>query len=55
VNNPTPPGMPVRNGGGHGIVGMRERAQLLRGTLEAGGSNGTYRVHARLPYGEEGA
>ncbi len=55
VTNPTPPGMPVRNGGGHGIVGMRERAQLLRGTLEAGGSNGTYRVHARLPYGEEGA
>jgi signal transduction histidine kinase len=55
VNNPTPPGMPVRNGGGHGIVGMRERAQLLRGTLEAGGSNGTYRVLARLPYGEEGA
>jgi signal transduction histidine kinase len=55
VTNTTPPGSPVRNGGGHGIVGMRERAQLLRGTLEAGGSNGTYHVHARLPYGEEEA
>jgi signal transduction histidine kinase len=54
ITNPTPPGAPVRNGG-HGIVGMRERAQLLRGTLEAGASNGTYHVHARLPYGEEEA
>jgi signal transduction histidine kinase len=55
VKNSTPPGAQVRNGGGHGIVGMRERAQLLRGTLEAGASNGMYHVHARLPYGEEAA
>jgi signal transduction histidine kinase len=55
VKNSTPPGAQVRNGGGHGIVGMRERAQLLRGTLETGASNGTYHVHARLPYGEEQA
>jgi signal transduction histidine kinase len=55
VKNSTPPGALVRNGGGHGIVGMRERAQLLRGTLEAGASNGMYHVHARLPYGEEAA
>lgn len=53
VTNPTPPGGLLRNGGGHGIVGMRERAQLLRGTLEAGAGNGRYHVHARLPYGEE--
>ena len=36
--------------GGHGIVGMRERATLLGGTVEAGSSNGLFRVRARLPY-----
>ncbi len=40
-------------GGGHGIVGMRERASLLGGSLEAGGSEGVFRVRARLPYGGE--
>jgi signal transduction histidine kinase len=39
------------NGGtGHGIVGMRERAQLLGGTFEAGSVDGAFRVRARLPY-----
>ena len=36
-------------GGGHGLVGMRERAALLDGSLEAGRRNGRFRVHARLP------
>jgi signal transduction histidine kinase len=36
---------------GHGIVGMRERAALLGGTLDASASNGTFRIRARLPYG----
>ena len=42
---------PVRDGGGHGIVGMRERAALLGGDLEAGAAGGVFRVHARLPAG----
>jgi len=43
-------------GSGHGIVGMRERALLLGGTLEAGSRDGGgFRVVARLPIGEEPA
>jgi signal transduction histidine kinase len=41
-------------GGGRGIVGMRERAALLGGSLEAGASDGVFRVRARLPYGDGG-
>ena len=37
--------------GGHGLVGMRERAALLGGELEAGRLDGAFRVHAHLPYG----
>jgi signal transduction histidine kinase len=42
---------PERAGGGHGLVGMHERATLLGGQLEAGRRNGEFRVQARLPYG----
>jgi signal transduction histidine kinase len=40
---------------GHGLVGMRERAALVGGVMEAARANGTFRVHARLPYVEEPA
>jgi signal transduction histidine kinase len=50
VTNPTRPG-PSGRDGGHGIAGMRERAGLHGGTLEAASSNGVFRLHARLPYG----
>lgn len=36
---------------GHGLIGMRERAQLVGGTLEAGVRDGGFRVDARLPIG----
>jgi signal transduction histidine kinase len=40
----------VNGRGGHGLLGMRERATLLGGTLEAGARpHGGFRVHARLP------
>ena len=39
-----------RRGGGHGIVGMRERAALLGGTLDATADGDVFRVHAELPY-----
>jgi len=43
-------------GSGHGIVGMRERALLLGGTLDAGPRpGGGFQVVARLPVGEEQA
>jgi signal transduction histidine kinase len=32
---------------------MRARAHLLGGTFDAASSNGTFRIHARLPYGGE--
>ena len=40
-------------GPGHGLIGMRERAALLGGVLEAGPApDGGYRVEVRLPLAE---
>jgi signal transduction histidine kinase len=51
VTNPTRGDGAAREGGGLGIVGMRERAALLGGRLEAGTEDGTFAVRARLPVG----
>ncbi len=43
------------NGGGHGIIGMRERAAMLGGHLEAGPTaNHEFLVTAALPLGDGG-
>jgi signal transduction histidine kinase len=43
-------GAPAGDGAGRGIAGMRERATMLGGTLDAGPlPEGGFRVHARLP------
>jgi signal transduction histidine kinase len=41
-------------GVGHGLIGMRERASLLGGTVEVGLSDGRFRIRAELPYGDGG-
>ena len=50
-DQPPVPGVhPVPGAAGHGIVGMRERAAMLGGTLSAGlTSDGGYLVEAVLP------
>jgi signal transduction histidine kinase len=44
-----------RTGGGHGLIGMRERAALLGGSLEAGVRDGRFELHARLPFADSRA
>jgi signal transduction histidine kinase len=46
---------PPGTAGGHGLIGMQERAALFGGTLTAGPRNGHgFEVRALLPYGEAG-
>lgn len=49
VNSLSPDRATRATGGGHGIIGMRERAALLGGTLEAGARDGRFELHAHLP------
>ncbi|GAA1260014.1 histidine kinase [Kitasatospora nipponensis] len=54
-NGPVPggrPAAPTLPGGGHGLVGLRERAQLLGGSMTAGPTaDHGFAVHAELPAG----
>ncbi|WP_241004522.1 sensor histidine kinase [Conexibacter sp. SYSU D00693] len=51
VVNPVAGGAPARPSGGHGLTGMRERAALLGGTLDARSVGGRFEVRATLPRG----
>lgn len=51
VINPVGPREPPTSGGGHGIIGMRERATLLGGTLSAERDDGVFRIRASIPLG----
>jgi signal transduction histidine kinase len=56
VVNSLSPDRAVRGtGGGHGIVGMRERAALLGGKLDAGTRDGRFELRALLPAVDGGA
>ncbi len=50
ISNPAPTKASPRSYGGHGLIGMRERATLLGGMFEAARANGSFRVRARMPY-----
>jgi signal transduction histidine kinase len=50
VANPVGPNGNPEGGAGHGLAGMRERAALLGGSLEARREAGFFRVTATLPY-----
>ena len=51
VRNPLPvvSGGAAPAAGGHGLIGMRERAQLAGGRLDAGAEAGDFLVRATLP------
>jgi signal transduction histidine kinase len=51
VTNPVNADRSPRSGGGHGMIGMRERATMVGGHFDAERANGTFRVSARIPYG----
>lgn len=50
VRNPLPPG-PRTPKAGHGLIGMRERAQLAGGRLDATDEAGAFAVRALIPIG----
>jgi signal transduction histidine kinase len=51
ITNPIRADNNLNSKGGHGLIGMRERAVLLGGTLEAGRVDGAFYVSAQVPYG----
>ncbi|MFC7658146.1 ATP-binding protein [Pseudonocardia benzenivorans] len=46
-------GSGAAGGGGYGLTGMRERAELLGGTLDAGPTGHGFRVTLEVPVGAE--
>jgi signal transduction histidine kinase len=48
-DQPSPAAAVADSGGGYGLTGMRERAELLGGTLTAGPTGGGFRVVLRIP------
>src|SRR5262245_15648511 len=50
ISNAAPAESRPRANGGHGLVGMRERAAVLGGSLEVERGNGSFCVRALLPY-----
>ena len=50
ITNLVPNGGRRPTTGGHGLIGMRERASLLGGSLDADRANGSFRLRAQLPY-----
>ncbi|MQA01688.1 MAG: histidine kinase [Streptosporangiales bacterium] len=55
VTNPVRAATASRPGGGHGLIGMRERASMLGGSLDAERADGAFVVRARIPYGGQPA
>lgn len=51
VTNPVDAPNDVRRGGGHGLIGMRERVTLFGGSLHAELAEGAFRLHATIPTG----
>jgi len=51
ISNASPGNGVPRSDGGHGLIGMRERANLLGGSLGIERANGSFCVRANLPYG----
>jgi len=52
VRNPAAPAQGESASPGHGLIGMRERAQLVGGRLDAGAEPGMFVVRASLPLGD---
>jgi signal transduction histidine kinase len=50
ITNAAPGDSAPRSNGGHGLIGMRERATLLGGSVDVERANGSFRVRARLPH-----
>ncbi|WP_109210526.1 MULTISPECIES: histidine kinase [Microbacterium] len=51
VRNPVAPGAAPHGRPGHGLIGMRERAQLAGGRFDASEESGSFAVSASIPIG----